>query len=71
MPMFTFICQECETPFEEWVPVSSMIADIKCPDCGSPEIQKQLSRVAGIQSGNGKAFGSLDSTAASCSPGGT
>ncbi|NJN43775.1 MAG: zinc ribbon domain-containing protein [Anaerolineae bacterium] len=42
MPMFTFICQECGTPFEEWVPVSSMIADVKCPECESPEIKNNF-----------------------------
>jgi len=70
MPMFNFICEECGTPFEEWVPVTSMIKDVDCPECGSPRVQKQLSRVAGVKGTVGSSFGSTTSPAASCNTGG-
>lgn len=70
MPMFTFICQDCGTPFEEWVPVSSGIKDVVCPECDSQDIQKQLSRIAGFKGGVGASFGATTATTATCNTGG-
>ncbi|GAB4580008.1 MAG: hypothetical protein Fur0022_27470 [Anaerolineales bacterium] len=70
MPMFNFICQVCGTPFEEWVPVTSKIAEVVCPECQSRDVKKQLSRVAGVKGGTGASFGSTTTTAASCNTGG-
>jgi len=70
MPMFTFVCQDCDAPFEEWVPVSAMIKDIVCPDCHSQNVKKQLSRIAGVKGGVGASIGTA-TTSASCNSGGT
>lgn len=70
MPMFTFVCQDCLTPFEEWVPVTSKITEVVCPECQSQDVKKQLSRVAGVKGGVGASFGATTSTAASCNTGG-
>ena len=70
MPMFNFVCQDCGTPFEEWVPVTSMIKNVACPECHGQDVEKQLSRVAGVKGGIGTSFGSIASTAASCNTGG-
>lgn len=70
MPMFTFVCEDCGTPFEEWVPVTSRINEVVCPECKSPEIKKQLSRISGVKGSAGASFGATTATTASCNTGG-
>lgn len=70
MPMFNFVCQDCGTLFEEWVPVTAKLAEVICPGCESQDVKKQLSRVAGVRGGSGASFGSMASTAATCNTGG-
>jgi putative FmdB family regulatory protein len=41
MPIFEYICQECDRPFEQIVPRHDSIAD--CPYCKSVNVEKQLS----------------------------
>ena len=40
MPIYEFVCMECESHFEELVRVGGS-AD--CPDCGGSNVRKQLS----------------------------
>ena len=40
MPIFEYICSACEHPFEFFVRGSRTPA---CPECGSEELEKQLS----------------------------
>jgi putative FmdB family regulatory protein len=70
MPMFTFVCQDCGAPFEEWVPVNSMVKDVDCPECHSRDVLKQLSRVAGVKGGISASIGTTAATAAACHMGG-
>ena len=64
MPLYGFICDECNDDFEELVMSSTKIDDVICPNCGSRKVQRQLSLVAGLNSSGGT------STSAACSTGG-
>ena len=50
MPIYEFVCMECESHYEELVPMG---AGADCPDCGSTNVRKQFSVFAahGIESG--------------------
>ena len=50
MPIFEYICRECERPFEKIVPRYDSEAD--CPHCNSRKVEKQLS-VFAVSSGGG------------------
>lgn len=64
MPLYGFVCHECQHEFEELVSVSK-IDEVTCPDCKSAEVERQLSLVASI-----KTTGSAASSSAACAPGG-
>ena len=70
MPIFEFVCSDCGQPFEELLRSSSAIAEVTCPNCGSPDIRKKLSTFAARVSG-GSSFSLGASPAASCSSGST
>jgi putative FmdB family regulatory protein len=40
MPIYEFVCMQCESHFEELVRVGETS---DCPDCGSSNVRKQLS----------------------------
>ena len=40
MPIFDYVCQDCDHAFELFVRGSKVPA---CPECGSEELEKQLS----------------------------
>lgn len=65
MPLYGFICDDCNDDFEELVMTSSKADDVVCPACGSRKVQRQLSLVAGLKSSSGGI-----SSSASCSTGG-
>jgi len=70
MPLFEFVCTDCEQPFEELVLSASSVDGVICPTCGSPKVQKQISTFASRISG-GSSFSLGSSSAASCSTGST
>ena len=41
MPIYEFVCMECESHFEELLRASD--ADPDCPDCGASKTRRQLS----------------------------
>ncbi len=45
MPIFEYKCNGCEEEFEELV--TSSTEEVKCPKCGSSNIDKLFSRFAG------------------------
>jgi len=51
MPIFEYICRDCQRPFEQIVPRHNSPAD--CPHCSSANVDKQLSvfAVSGRSSG--------------------
>jgi putative FmdB family regulatory protein len=69
MPLLEFRCSECGTLFEEFFRPSDDRDDVACPECGSPEVERQLSAFA-MRTGSGSdvAFGSGGSTG--CGTGG-
>ncbi len=58
MPIFEYRCEKCEEDFEELV--LSANSKVKCPSCGSDEVEKQFSA---FSSGSGAAS---SSTGAGC-----
>jgi putative FmdB family regulatory protein len=40
MPIYEYVCMQCESHFEELVRNGETPA---CPDCGAPNVRKQLS----------------------------
>jgi len=56
MPMFEFHCSSCDNEFEELVLSSAAESSIKCPNCGSPAVEKKMSCFSG-KSGSSPAGG--------------
>ena len=65
MPLYDFICDNCHEDFEELVMSANKVDQVICPECGSHQVQRQLSLVAGLGSS-----GSGSSSSSSCSTGG-
>lgn len=64
MPIYEFVCMECESHYEELVP---MDATADCPDCGSENVRKQFSVFAAHGVENGPAsFGGGGCCGGSC-----
>lgn len=53
MPIFEFKCKECENRFEKIVFKPLDQVEIKCPKCGSKEVEKLISALGSIGAGNG------------------
>ncbi len=43
MPMYEFMCAECEADFEKLVPSADAAASVDCPHCASRKVHKKLS----------------------------
>jgi putative FmdB family regulatory protein len=66
MPTYEYVCQACDSGYEEQRPFAQADAPSRCPECGSAHVRRRLSTVivltaAGSNSGGGCA----------CSSGGT
>ena len=62
MPLFDFQCADCRTIFEALLKTSSDAKDIRCEQCGSARVEKQLPVfVAGGGSAGGSSKGSRPS----------
>ena len=48
MPIYEYVCMECESHFEELVRGEQQVA---CPDCASPKVENCLTTFAAAQSG--------------------
>jgi len=70
MPLFEFVCSECQHPFEELLRSASAVEEVSCPACGSRRVKKKLSTFASKVSGGGS-FSLGASAASSCSTGST
>jgi len=62
MPVFDYVCAECETTFDIYHKVREMTEDILCPSCGSNRYRKLISAPAISVGGK-----SSSSPASSCS----
>ena len=65
MPLYGFVCQDCQEEFEELVSISKL-DQVSCPKCSSSSVERQLSLVASMKSTGGGAV----SSSAACSTGG-
>jgi putative FmdB family regulatory protein len=65
MPIYEFICTDCEQPFEELVLSSS--AEVVCPSCGSDKLERAMSTFS--YSSGGKYSSSKGSGCDDCSKG--
>ncbi|HSC28070.1 MAG TPA: zinc ribbon domain-containing protein [Vicinamibacterales bacterium] len=46
MPVYEFVCRECQKPFEITRPISEApTTDVKCPACGSSRVDRTYSNV--------------------------
>ena len=46
MPVYEFVCRDCQKPFETIRPMSDAQAtDVKCPACGSGRVDRIYSHV--------------------------
>ncbi len=70
MPIFEFVCSQCDQNFEELLRSQSAVQDVTCPNCGSSEISKKISTFASRSTGGGYSFASGGSSGA-CSTGST
>ena len=43
MPIYEYVCQECETRYEKFVRSRTAKVELKCPSCGSPHGEKAFS----------------------------
>ena len=68
MPIFEFVCSECQLPFEELV-FGNKVDDVVCPSCGSEQVLKKMSTFASKIGSDGASFSLGASSAASCSTG--
>jgi len=67
MPLYEYICKECDIHFEKRVGFSEADSDQECPACGSKHSQKQISLFASTGSGNSS---TTSSSSNSCGGGG-
>ena len=54
MPIYEFVCMECESHFEELV---AMGGQADCPDCGSTNVRKQFSVFASVGAESRPSYG--------------
>ena len=69
MPIFEFVCNECQLPFEELV-FGNDTEEIVCPSCGSEQVKKQLSTFASKIGGDGASLSLGSGSSAACNTGG-
>jgi putative FmdB family regulatory protein len=69
MPIYEYMCQECDQEFEKFVRSMTSRVEVKCPHCGSVRVKKGWSAFA--SSGSDGANATAAAAAAACSPGGT
>lgn len=46
MPTYTFVCRECERPFEKKLRMSKSGDAQTCPACGSTDTRKSIGAIA-------------------------
>ena len=46
MPIYEFVCHQCDSPFEKMLGMTKADQTQVCPSCGSQDTQRQLSAFA-------------------------
>lgn len=52
MPIYEFVCRQCTAPFEQLVLSFSAIEGVRCPECGSGDLQRKVSLFAARTGGH-------------------
>ncbi len=51
MPQYVFLCKACNKEFTEFLHISELEkGGIKCPHCGSDQVQQQVAEFAAVTS---------------------
>lgn len=64
MPIYEYRCRECRALFARLQRVGASSADVRCPECDSEDVERQLSTFAAASAGP-----SMGSSAAGCGGG--
>jgi len=70
MPIYEYVCQDCDEKYEKFVRSLSAKIELTCPKCGSHNAEKALSvfgAVGGSSTSSG-ASSNFGSSAAACGP---
>ena len=67
MPIYEYICPDCQQPFEKLVRGRSKEKPVPCPTCGQDSQRKKVTLVASVNMGDSLSFAP---SAASCAPSG-
>ena len=65
MPIFEFVCSECDQPFEDLV-FGNSLEGVLCPACGSEQVQKKMSTFSSKIAGSSSSLSLGANSAASC-----
>jgi putative FmdB family regulatory protein len=68
MPIFEFVCTECDQPFEDLV-FGSSTDGVLCPACGSDQVKKKMSTFSAKIGGDGALLSLGSSSSAVCNTG--
>jgi putative FmdB family regulatory protein len=63
VPIYEFVCMECESHFEELVRLGE---DADCPDCGASNVRRQVSVFAAHGASESPSFGGGGCCGGSC-----
>lgn len=69
MPIFEFVCTECDESFEDLVLSISKIDEVVCPSCGGGKVNKKMSAFAAKPAGGASSYSLSTSSTPSCSTG--
>lgn len=68
MPIFEFVCTECDESFEDLVSLNK-INEVVCPSCGGSKVKKKMSTFASKPAAGASSFSLGASSAPSCGTG--
>ena len=62
MPIYEFVCKDCEHEFETLLKSRDEVGEVRCPKCQSPRIERLMSVTGAIitNGGGGQAKPSLE-----------
>jgi putative FmdB family regulatory protein len=67
MPIYEYVCPDCQQPFEKLVSGGSKEKPVPCPTCGQDSQRKKITLVASVGVGNSLSW---SPPAANCAPSG-
>lgn len=70
MPLYEYVCEKCDTRFEQLIRNADEEEKLRCPDCGGKKVARQFSAFA-VGGGSTGSGGSGTSSSSSDCPTGT